>query len=106
MRTSESPVSVEAFFDHLSLWASPPATAGPARRQQSLDFVVSWAECSQPMQTRLRRLMLDILSPRLIRKSDHAYSPPFRFQITMRQQFVLARPDETHALGFGGAGLD
>ena len=40
------------------------------------------AVCSQPMQPRQRRLVLDIPNTRLIRKNDHACSPPFRFQVT------------------------
>ena len=61
MSTSESHVPVEAFFGR------------PSRLE---------AVCSQPMQPRQGRLVLDIPNARLIRKNDHAYSSPFRFQIT------------------------
>src|SRR5438445_13599491 len=60
MPTSESPVSVEAF-------------GRPSRLA---------AVCLQPMQPGQRRLVLDTSNTRLIRKSDHACSPPFRFQVT------------------------
>ena len=58
MSTSESPVPVEAF------------SGRPARLS---------AVCSQPMQPRQRRLVLDISNTRLIRTNDPACSPPFRF---------------------------
>src|SRR6266850_7650340 len=89
MSTSESPVSVEAFFGRSSRLA---------------------AVCSQPMLPGQRRLVLDISNTRLIRTSDHACSPPFRLPGPQRheerctRQFLLARPDEIHALGCGTGG--
>ena len=57
------------------------------------------AVCSQPMQRGQRRLVLDISNTRLIRKNDHAYSPPFRFQVTctvsrgaLRQAILACAP--------------
>src|SRR5947208_5309690 len=61
MSTSERPVPVEAFFGCPSHLATV---------------------CSEQMQPRQRRLALDIPNARLIRKNDHAYSRPFRFQVT------------------------
>ena len=78
MSTSESHVPIEAFFGR------------PSRLE---------AVCSQPMQPRQGRLVLDIPNARLIRKNDHAYSSPFRFQVTstasrgaLRQAILACAP--------------
>ena|SRR5213080_1542141 len=79
MPTSESPASVEAFFGRPSRLA---------------------ADCSQPMQLGQRRLVLDILNIRLIRKKDHAHfhrrfacrSHPQRPEELCARQFLLRAP--------------
>ncbi len=72
------------------------------------------AVCSQPMQPRQRRLVLDIPNTRLIRKNDHACSPPFRFQVTstaspgaLRKAILACAPrrDTCPWLAVQGAGL-